>query len=679
MSKNETGDKTVPPELPWLNVDLFRKFIKETNVNDATKWFMETNEGFREGLMADARRRHREKQLEEHEKQQTEFNHAVGTVHEGEFANESWLVVLRQPFDANNTGDPRIQLAAKTLSLISDHLTLMDRCQGSKEASAIISSHLTAIQMTAMADEGMIQLLGNGLEYDPKENRAVAGLQVANELGLPAPETLQGQGADVRNALKQHFIDMKDFFADLKRVIKRRQYEYTPTDAERIKELGIARKVPEIQYVVQESSYPGGGYVSNEQLSREHKPKFIITFAPTNELLAEKGIPKDLVEEFHLQHLHGSYPHIEGMPSIGWVGGFVDPDERSMYVYEVQSDLMQNTNQMRDVRKVEEERKVRRQQLEEERNRIEQQIEEVKQQALAPQRPKDPRAGLRGKIRRIDNDIAQAEASIQEMVAANEQMEAQPGFDPSMGQYQHNKNLIDTRLKQLQKFKAQKQRMEENLARIPAPPRPEQPEPTENEQTPEGAQVPAEAPLNQQQQARVDKLEQRLQQIDTEIAQTRERLPNYERPKWHDYRNVVENTFKDWVRLFWNTAVREAKRNNMAFLYIITADELMNLWRSFGRSSKKDLFTRVYDNTGQFYNAEVVNKKGRNFWRVNLNDPALRVASNWFGKAFHNLAKFGSNIPELQPRQILSASGSATIPAFILSIPTHETASVATV
>ncbi len=682
-SKNETGGTNVPPELPWLNTDKFKNEIKKTNINPATDWFVHKSPLWSRdhgaAIIGQARETHRENQIKEYNSQKTEFDHAIGVTNDDN--SMSWLDILNQPFSAE-PNDPRISLNAKTLSNIADRLAAMDRASGTKETSQLITIYVATIQMAAMNDQEFAGSLGNELEYAPNRGRTQEGLTQFQALGLEPPEMLTELGDNASNVLNQHFIDTEEFFADLKRSIKQRIYQYTPEDMERMKELGIAQRIPPLQYTVQERGYPGGGFTSGEQLRRENKPTFLISLSPTQELLDQKNIPHELLNKFHVQHMRdtsGSFGSgINNVPTMGWVGGFIDPDEKSMYVYEVQSDLMQNTSQMRDPRKLEEERKVRRQELEVEKTNLTEQIEQTRRQP-APKR-KDPRAGLKAKIKRIQNDIDQVKVTLDQLVAQNTEMENQPGFDPNTsGQHHHNAQLIETKLDNLQKFKAQKLKMEQNLARIPAPPEVQPSAPVQPEVPQQGqptAQPEAQPQtLDPQLQQKIQRLESRIQQIDVEITQTKGRIGNYEFPEWHDYRNVIENTFKDWIKIFFNTAVREAKRNNMAFLYIITSDGLMNLW-SFGGQEKKMLFDRVYDGTAQFHGAEKVSKKGREFWRVNINDPELKVASNWFDKS---LNKFGQLFPEIEPEYILLSGETTPIPAYILPIPTHVTASMSTV
>lgn len=656
-SKDEAGASV--PDLPPLypaNIDSADSFISENklikqvknnNVHKATQYFLANRPELADELLADARRLHRENELNEYQLQKREFDHAFGYA-DGE---TSWLEVIKQPFSPEE--DPRISLEAKKLSEMGHRMNSMNKVQGAKETGSLIATYVISIQMTAFGDEQLTAMLGNQLEYAPDRSEAIQGITLCDGYDIPVPEVLARE-PNPALAIENHYNEMKEFFEDLKRVIKQRVVQYGPEEEAKMRELGIARKVPEINYSVLERGYPGGG----GNFGNGAFTKFIITFAPTPDLITEKGIPQRLLEEFHMQHLHGSYPRVQDMPAIGWVGGFIDPAERSMYVFEVQSDLMQNTNQMRDPRKVEEERKVRRQELEGEIQTLNQQIEEIKTEASKPKPRKDPRAGLQQKIRRIQNDIDTTSQEIEQLNAQNSEIEAQPGFDPNSpdlpGQYRHNKELIDNKLKKLQQFNTQKAKMEENLARIPAPP-------PENEAEPE---QPGQ--IDQQSQQKIDKLQNRIEKANEEIRQSREPIPHYERPQWHDYRNTIENTFGDWVKIFWNTAVREAIKNNMNYLYIITADELFNkVWRSYGGQKKMILFQRVYDSYGKdFYGGQKVNKHGKEFWQVDLKNPELKVASSWLTKALGNMPKFGSLLPVTQPMFVFSESGIAFVDAF---------------
>lgn len=679
-SKGQHGPMTpvLPPlfdeNTSFISPEKFLRRVKDAKITAATKYFLDHRPELSDALLADAKRIHEEQEKNEYLAEKREFDHQFGLVDQ----NTSWLDYFKQPFDPSQEGDPRLSLTAQRLSDMGARLARMGKVQGAAETGAVMTTYVVSIQMTGFQDQSMAAILGNSLEFAPDHNQAIQGIEVARNAGVHIPEILE-QSANPTILIENHFAEMEDFFADLKRAIKQRTYEYTAEDAAKMRELGIARKVPSIDYAVKEKNYPGGGWVKNLP---SNFPAFVIAFAPSPDLIVEKGIPRELLTRFNVHHLvgpgQGGGRQQEGVgtgvPPIGWVGGYIDPTEKSMYVFELQSDLMQATGQMRDPAKMEQERTARREQLTQEIAQLKQQIEEIRRQAVEPKPKKDPRAGLRAKLKRIDSDISQTEQELAQLSAQNTEFENQPGFDPqgdAAGQYRHNAQLIDTKLKKLQQFKAQKQKMEENLARIPAPAT-EQPE----------IEPGQPAAIDTQSQQKIDKMQGRIEQMEEEIVKTREPIHFDSRkppiPEWHDYKNTIENTFADWIKIFWNTAVREAIRNNMNYLYIITANDLRHkIWPSFADAGTLQLFQRIYDGYGRdFYGGEEVTKHGYKFWRVDLRNPEIKVASGWLSRALSNMTKFGSLLPIAEPVLILGDTG---IPLYAFPIPTDPATTAATV
>jgi hypothetical protein len=358
-------------------------------------------------------------------------------------------------------------------------------------------------------------------------------------------------------------------------------------------------------------------------------------------------------------HLHGSARDIDGLAPIGWVGGWVDPETREMFVFETQSDIMQRSGFMRDSVKLEDERKARAFQLEADMTAVQQQITDLQTGATQPKKKKGPKDAIRANIRRIRADIEQAKADLDQLSQQNQAMEQQADFDPNHPGYLHNKQVIDTKLKAISKFTQQLQRMEENLARIPDPVEPElapeiqQPEgqpvapegqpvaPEGQPVAPEGQPVPE---LPQQLQQKINKLQNKLQNLEVELIESKKPVQpltgSYVWPHWHDYRSKLETAFKDWIPIFWNTAVREAKQMGIVSLYIVHSDELMKIWAGVLRGKTAEekelvrgLYKRVYDKIAEGYGATEVNYRGRKFFRIDINDPNLRFASNWFMRA----------------------------------------------
>lgn len=106
--------------------------------------------------------------------------------------------------------------------------------------------------------------------------------------------------------------------------------------------------------------------------------------------------------------------------------------------------------------------------------------------------------------------------------------------------------------------------------------------------------------------------------------------------KWHKYRSKLENVFKDWIPIFFNSAFRLAKSKGYEKVRIITSDHLMQIWSSFARPETKILFERVYDKTAAFYQGQKITDTTGEWWEIVMNNPNLRIAkrsfqlANWF-------------------------------------------------
>lgn len=159
----------------------------------------------------------------------------------------------------------------------------------------------------------------------------------------------------------------------------------------------------------------------------------------------------------------------------------------------------------------------------------------------------------------------------------------------------------------------------------------------QQQQNPQAKSNPNEEKLKQLQQ----RLQEAQQQLNKEIPNAdlyQSRQPS----KWHDWKSKIENLFKDWIPVFFNVAMREAKARGFAKVRITTADELMKAWSSYSKESTRILFDRVYDSSAKFYNAVPIKDNGKNWFEINMSKNVL-VASltnkekdmGWFKRASH--------------------------------------------
>lgn len=254
----------------------------------------------------------------------------------------------------------------------------------------------------------------------------------------------------------------------------------------------------------------------------------------------------------------------EGQPALGWIGGFADYNNKILYIAEVQSDLMQRTGKMRDPEKVQQQRK--------------QEVGTIQQQITNTQAKIQNAVSPKQQITQKLDTIRQENASL----------------SPGDSRLQRNQGIVDNLLRQL----------------------PNIPDTVDTRN-----------------------LELTLQSLNQSLAEAQQRLEesinakdetNYFTPKyrpWHDYKSKVENTFKEWIPLFFNAAFRLARDKEYAIVRIITADDLMTRWDKYARPETRTLFERVYDQTAKFYGAQQTNLQGKTWWEVKMN-PDLRIA-NW--------------------------------------------------
>ena len=143
------------------------------------------------------------------------------------------------------------------------------------------------------------------------------------------------------------------------------------------------------------------------------------------------------------------------------------------------------------------------------------------------------------------------------------------------------------------------------------------------------------------------KTEAKLQQLQNQLAQSREGAEKLvytptghtSYPQFHDYKSKMENMFKNWIPIFFNVVLREAKKRGFEKLMLIDADSLMKLWSKYARAETRQLFERVYDNTASFYGATPAQARNHSWWEIDILREE-RFAMSWFKRA---IQKFGSH------------------------------------
>jgi len=143
---------------------------------------------------------------------------------------------------------------------------------------------------------------------------------------------------------------------------KDREGRMLPEDVEKAKELGIATKPFEHAYQMHLSRFPGGHAfhkdISEKSLDFGAVPFTIALYSKDSGRVDEKVFTDmqyhrldslTLPEETQTTPWDAATPWDDKYhPAMGWVGGWIDVPSNTMYVGEIQSDLMQNTHEMKD-------------------------------------------------------------------------------------------------------------------------------------------------------------------------------------------------------------------------------------------------------------------------------------------------------------------------------------------
>lgn len=139
-------------------------------------------------------------------------------------------------------------------------------------------------------------------------------------------------------------------------------------------------------------------------------------------------------------------------------------------------------------------------------------------------------------------------------------------------------------------------------------------------------QLPNMALSPQQMEQEKEKLEEDLRHAQWKI--TNVSWPGPSLSKWHEFKSQVEETFKDWVPVFFNIAIREAVFWTFSKVRIISAEAILNSMYPYDRDrASNGLFEQLYDQTAQRYGATPVEAFKQKFWEIDLTNENLRYAS----------------------------------------------------
>jgi len=245
---------------------------------------------------------------------------------------------------------------------IIDFLYDIRGIKGANQAANELGATILYINSVAESDLGLKHVFSNNLNLDFKneqleqfttESESLSNLFSSfrtNELGEVSDEL---QSSNEKTELPKEILEKNKYLENFKNT-----QIYTPEQLERLKSLGI-KPFNLIGNMEIAKQFPGAGAFNDKN---KNLTSFTLSIHPES----LKDIPDELFKEMTL---HKSIPNnpSEGFASaLGWIGGFIDHKKKSVYISEVQSDVLQRTFDMKDPNILIEQKKKEIQQLENE-------------------------------------------------------------------------------------------------------------------------------------------------------------------------------------------------------------------------------------------------------------------------------------------------------------------------
>jgi hypothetical protein len=504
--------------------------------------------------------------------------------------NENNFSQLCSTFDINNHNDIRQILDITHIRSISQCLQRMASVDIELPAKQYITIYLNYILANIRSNENLERLFSTELRsfYEITQNEDYKGSlnrEDCKKMGISYnPDHVLFNRALTSRMYYENKLFIVDKLESSMNKIKRRTVELTETDRLRMKELGITEALPpEMLYSIKQQQFPGGGFMKKEQ---PEAVEFIIDFSPSLKIL-ESELPAEL---FKTMHAHsGLSKGVEDLPAFGWVGGFYDPISESMYIHEVQSDVYQLATYMVDPKVADEEKKKR---IEE----INKQIEITQQQIAAkenPKKKKDPTIILTQKINNSNKKIEELKTKLQSLTP----------------EQQSERTQIENSIKQEELFVSNINKQIENIKL-------KEKENTVNEKATNVLNTEESIPENKA-DAELNNLHKKILNLNKE-KEDLEEIKKDDRyfkrgrfAQFSQYKNKLENVFREWIKIFFNGAFREAKHLQVKKMYIITPEALLKIWATFARPATRILFEKVYRENAAFYTSGVCSKCGK--------------------------------------------------------------------
>jgi hypothetical protein len=113
-------------------------------------------------------------------------------------------------------------------------------------------------------------------------------------------------------------------------------------------------------------------------------------------------------------------------------------------------------------------------------------------------------------------------------------------------------------------------------------------------------------PVSLENQEKITQLDQRIAFLEQQSSISNPKERQFAKPQYHKYKSRLENLYKEWVDVFWNTIIRYAKTAEIQNLYVVTPDYLMKKWSNFAKPQTKILFEKIYSEKAKQYGGEPV-------------------------------------------------------------------------
>lgn len=401
-----------------------------------------------------------------------------------------------------------------------------------------------------------------------------------------------GNFIDIVN--KTPLKDDEEFIKQLKRsknwdkLWQTEDIDYTEERIKALKEKGIAKNPSPLGYNVNyNQTFPGAGVTSYPEEKDDEKIFHISFFLPKTSL----NVPSEIFEHQDAAGGGGLGWHHPSKArslekytnAVGWIGGYVSKKHNAIWIDEIQSDLAQRTPTMRDPKKV-------LNQKTQELSELQDKLKEL-QDLSAQWKPQQEAEKPKGKSNPIEGLQARVNELTQKMQLPNANKDK---LQEQINNF--NKQIENIKARQSQP-QAQKEQINPYLKQIEV--------------------------LNKQ-------ITQKKNEFILLAEDAKDWIKNWDEfPEWHEYRSRIENSLRDWVNQFFNTAIKLAVDNGIGKIYLATAAEVKTRWLNYGTPASIELLKRIYDGNARKYgfvpstkNPEYSNRSGtreiyldkRNMW-----------------------------------------------------------------